>query len=278
MKLIRINLQKIYLLNSCSLLVSTYNRPDALGLCLKTVAQQTILPAEVVIADDGSAEETTNLIKNIQKNFPVPVKHAWHPDEGFRAAAIRNKGIALCTQDYIVQIDGDIIIHPKFIADHLEMKTPGYFIVGSRVMLSPEQTTRLMKQGFVDFKKLSREKFAFNGLRNRFLRNQLARLYKTKGKHQFYAKGANIAFYKEDVVRINGYNEAFVGWGSEDREVAIRLMNAGVKKLSIKMGAVCYHLYHKLNERNNELRNEELMHEAIDKKLVWAQDGLDKYL
>ena len=178
-------MQKIYLLNSCSLLVSTYNRPEALGLCLKTVAQQTILPAEIVIADDGSTEETANLIKNIQKDFPVPIKHAWHPDEGFRAAAIRNKGIALCTQDYIVQIDGDIIIHPKFIADHLEMKTPGYFIVGSHVMLSPEQTERLMKQGFVDFRKLSREKFAFNGLRNRFLRNQFARLYKTKGNDEF---------------------------------------------------------------------------------------------
>jgi glycosyltransferase involved in cell wall biosynthesis len=245
---------------------------------LKTVLQQSILPAEVVIADDGSAEGTSSLIKEFQKNFPVPLKHAWHPDEGFRAAAIRNKGIALCTTGYIVQIDGDIIIHPKFIEDHLEMQRAGHFMVGSRVMLSPEQTERLIKQGYVDFKKLSREKLALNGLRNRFLRNLLARLYKTKGKHKFYAKGANIAFYKNDILRINGYNETFVGWGSEDRDVAIRLMNAGVKKLSIKMGAVCYHLYHKLNERNNELHNEDLMYEAISKKLVWAENGLDKYL
>lgn len=240
--------------------------------------QQSILPAEVVIADDGSTEETVDLIRTLEKTFPVPLKHAWHPDEGFRAATIRNKGIALCTTDYIVQIDGDIIIHPKFISDHLEMMQPGYFIVGSRVMLSPDQTTKLIQQGFVDFKKLSKEQFAFNGFRNRFLRNQLARLYKTKGKYKFYAKGANIAFYKKDIVRVNGYNEAFIGWGSEDREVAIRLMNAGVKKLSIKMGAVCYHLYHKLNERNNELHNEDLMHEAINKKIVWAEDGLNKYL
>jgi predicted glycosyltransferase involved in capsule biosynthesis len=145
-------------------------------------------------------------------------------------------------------------------------------------MLSSAETERLIKQGFVDFKKLNKGKFVLNGFRNRFLRNQLATLYKTKGKHRFYAKGANIAFYKKDIVQINGYNEAFVGWGSEDRDVAIRLMNAGVKKLSIKMGAVCYHLYHKLNERSNELRNEYLMHEAINKKIVWAEDGLNKYL
>jgi len=265
-------------LDSCSLLISTYNRPEALDLCLKTVGQQSVLPAEVVIADDGSTEETALLIKEFQKKFPVPVKHAWHPDEGFRAAAIRNKGLALCTQDYIVQIDGDIIIHPEFISDHLEMKTPGYFIVGSRVMLSPEQTKELIKQGHVDFKKLSRKKVAWNGWRNRFLRGMLARLYKTRGRHKFYAKGANIAFYKEDIIRVNGYNEEFVGWGSEDREVAIRLMNAGVKKLSIKMGAVCYHLYHKRNARTNELHNEDLMNEAIQKKSVWAENGLNKYL
>ena len=163
-------------MKSCSLLVSTYNRPDALGLCLKTVLQQSILPAEIIIADDGSTDETASLIKSFQENFPVPIKHAWHPDEGFRAAAIRNKGVALCTQDYIVQIDGDIIIHPKFIEDHLEMRETGYFIVGSRVMLSPSQTTRLIKQGYVDFRKLGRENFSFNSLRNRFLRNLLSSL------------------------------------------------------------------------------------------------------
>jgi len=265
-------------LDSCSLLISTYNRPDALNLCLKTALQQIVLPAEIVIADDGSTEDTANLIREFQKNAPVPVRHVWHPDEGFRAATIRNKGIALCTQDYIVQIDGDIIIHPKFIQDHLEMKKPGYFIVGSRVMLTPQQTAKLIKQGNVDFRKLRRETIAFNSFRSRFLRNLLAGLYKTKGKHKFYAKGANIAFFRNDIIAVNGYNEAYVGWGSEDRDVAIRLMNAGVKKLSIKMSAVCYHLYHQLNERNNELRNEDLMHEAIDKKLVWVKDGLDKYL
>jgi hypothetical protein len=158
------------------------------------------------------------------------------------------------------------------------MKTPGYFIVGSRVMLSPEQTKELIDQGHVDFKKLSRKTVAWNGWRNRFLRGMLARLYKTRGRHKFYAKGANIAFYKEDIIRINGYNEEFVGWGSEDREVAIRLMNAGVKKLSIKMGAVCYHLYHTRNARTNELHNEDLMNEAIEKKSVWAENGLNKYL
>jgi glycosyltransferase involved in cell wall biosynthesis len=263
---------------NCSLIISTYNWPQALSLCLQSVRNQKVLPKEVIIADDGSSEETANLLKNLQKDFPVPLKHVWHADEGFRAAAIRNKAIALCSQDYIIQIDGDIMIHSRFIKDHLEMRRPGHFVVGSRVMLSQEETARLIKQGFADLKRLGGKKLAFNGLRNRFLRNLLANVYKTKGRHKFYAKGANIAFYKADIVRVNGYNEAFIGWGSEDREVAIRLINAGVKKLSIKMGAVCYHLYHKINERHNELRNEDLMYEAIHKQLVWANDGLNKYL
>ena len=87
-----------------------------------------------------------------------------------------------------------------------------------------------------------------------------------------------MAFFKKDLITVNGYNEAFKGWGREDREIAIRLNNAGIKKQSIKMGAVCYHLYHKLTSKHNALENEALRDEAITKKLVSAQEGLNKYL
>lgn len=261
-----------------ALLISTYNRPDALKLCLQSVQRQKVLPLEVVVADDGSGEATREMINAIQKDFPVPIRHVWHPDDGFRVATIRNKGIAATTADYIIQIDGDILMHPEFIADHLEMKKAGYFVVGSRVMLSEKDTEALLKKGSIPSSFFDRQKLAFNGMRNRFLRRMLGRLYKIEGRHRFYAKGCNIAFFRSDLLKVNGYNEAYTGWGSEDRDIAIRLMNASIKKLSIKMGAVCYHLYHTVNSRNNEIKNEGLMHEAINRKLVWAEKGLSQYL
>mgnify|MGYP001281105870 CR=1 FL=1 len=265
-------------MTSCSLIIATYNWPQALNLCLKSVLQQTMLPAEVLIADDGSREDTADLIKEYQKNFPVPLRHIWHPDEGFRLAAIRNKAIVAANEDYIIQIDGDLILHPQFVADHLEMKRAGYFVAGSRVMLSEKVSKKLLDNNSIDLKIFGDQKLIINGMRSRFLRRILADRYKIKGRHKYYVKGCNMAFFKRDLIRVNGYNEAFKGWGSEDRELATRLINAGVKKQSIKMGAVCYHLYHKLTSKHNALQNQALMREAVEKGITEAEDGLKKYL
>jgi glycosyltransferase involved in cell wall biosynthesis len=252
-----------------SLIIATYNWPDALRLCLMSVRQQVVLPDEVLIADDGSREETRMLIEDYASDFPVPLRHIWHPDEGFRLAEIRNKGISAAHGDYLIQIDGDLILHPHFIADHLELARPGYFTAGSRVMLSEGQSRQLIEQRSIQLKGSG-----FNALRSKWLRHYLRNRYKIKGRHLYYVKGANMAFFKSDLLRVNGYNEAFRGWGSEDRELAIRLINAGVKKQSAKMGAIAYHLWHKVASRASELANEQLMHDAAAKGVTWAERGI----
>jgi len=263
---------------ACSLIIATYNWPQALQLCLQSVREQNTLPSEVIIADDGSGQETAALIQAFQNDFPVPLKHIWHPDEGFRLAAIRNKGIAAAASEYIIQIDGDLLLHPSFISDHLEMQTPGYFVAGSRVMLPASTSAALLSAGSTDMKKKGILLLGWNALRNRFLRTFLAKRYKITGPHTYYVKGANMAFWKKDLVKVNGYNEAFRGWGSEDREIAIRLVNAGVQKLSIKMGAVCYHLFHTVAAKTRAVENESIMQAAIAEKKVLADEGLNKYL
>lgn len=244
-----------------------------------SIRVQKVLPGEVIIADDGSGESTRLLIEEFTRDFPVPIRHVWHPDEGFRLASIRNKGIAEATGDYIIQVDGDLILHDHFVADHLKLKKPGYFVTGSRVLLSSSSTEKLIRHQSIDVRKWSGKKKNFiNGVRNRFIRGLLARLYKTRGKHFFYVKGCNMAFWKRDLVRVNGYNEAFTGWGREDSEIAIRLMNAGVRKQFIKMGGVCYHLYHPVASRELEEKNIGMMENAIRQKLTRAPEGLHKYL
>jgi glycosyltransferase involved in cell wall biosynthesis len=112
-------------LTSCSLIIATYNRPDALCLCLKSVCEQSVVPAQVIIADDGSTEETAEVVNEFKRIAAIEVKHIWHPDEGFRLAAIRNKAIAEVSSAYVIQIDGDLILHPQFVADHLALKKEG---------------------------------------------------------------------------------------------------------------------------------------------------------
>ena len=245
-----------------SLIISTYNRPDALSLCLKSVSRQSVLPDEVLVADDGSGPETKTLIENFQKDFPVPLIHTWHPDEGFRLAAIRNRAIAAARYRYIIQVDGDLILHPEFIRDHIQFQKEGSFVAGSRVMLDEATTKQLLLHQSTDISRY-RKGFSMNDLRSGLLRKFLAKRYKTSGKHKYYVKGCNMAFYKSDLEKVNGYNETFKGWGSEDREIASRLIHAGVEKRSIKMGAVCYHLFHPLPSRDKAKTNEALMFEAV---------------
>src|ERR1700761_3212742 len=126
-----------------SLNISTYNWPRALNLCLLSVKALKVLPDEVVIADDGSTDDTRQLIAEFQKDFPVPLKHVWQPDEGFQLARVRNKGIAASSYEYIIQVDGDLVLHPMFVADHIAFSKKGTFTGGSRVLLNKSYSEEL---------------------------------------------------------------------------------------------------------------------------------------
>lgn len=127
-----------------SLIVSTYNFPQALRLCLQSAKRQTVLPNEILIADDGSTEETRDLIKAMREEMPCPIIHLWQEDKGFRKSRIMNQAFAASKGEYIVQIDGDIIMHRRFIEDHLRFAKPGYFINGSRAKLTEWFTKEIL--------------------------------------------------------------------------------------------------------------------------------------
>jgi glycosyltransferase involved in cell wall biosynthesis len=262
-----------------TLIISTYNWPEALMCCFKSVAYQSTLPDEVIIADDGSTEETGKLIEGIKNMLPIPVIHVWQPDEGFQLARIRNKAIAKATHEYIIQIDGDIILHPNFIHDHLALAKAGTFVTGSRTILGPETSKKVLASQQINFTLFIRNsKNFFNGVRIPLMRDLMASRYKIKGKNKFYVKGCNMAFWREDLVKVNGYNEAFTGWGREDSELAIRLINSNLEKRFIKMGGICFHLYHKEASRELEQKNIQMMKDAITHKITRAEIGLDQYL
>lgn len=266
-------------MESCSLLISTYNWPAALDLCLKSVLQQAVLPGEIVIADDGSKDNTRQLIENFAATAPVPVMHVWHPDEGFQLSKIRNRAIAKASYPYIIQIDGDLILHSHFIEDHLHIREGGYFVSGSRVLLSKETSEALLQHQSIDvYKHYQGGKNYFNRFRNKTLRRVLSTRYKMSGKNKYYVKGCNMAFWRSDLLKVNGYNETFKGWGREDSELAIRLINAGVNKKFLKMGGITYHLFHPEASRENEAENTERMKEAAQANTRWAEHGLNQYL
>ncbi|NSL89160.1 glycosyltransferase family 2 protein [Chitinophaga solisilvae] len=262
-----------------SLLISTYNWPAALALCLNSIKSQTILPNEVIIADDGSKEDTRDLINAIRQDFPVPVVHVWQEDKGFRLAQIRNKGIAQSTSDYLIQIDGDLILDKHFVEDHMALAEEGFFITGSRALLSSRITNQLLQHKKINVSYRSTPfSHIFNALRFPLLSKFLSKRYKVNGRHKYYVKGCNMSFWKKDLITVNGYDENFTGWGMEDNDIAVRLLNAGVEKKFIKMGGVAFHLYHRENSRGKHQENSILVKAAVSNKKIKAEKGILEYL
>ncbi|SBW05906.1 glycosyltransferase family 2 protein [uncultured Dysgonomonas sp.] len=260
-----------------SLIIATYNWPSALDLCLSSVASQTILPDEVIIADDGSKEATTTYIQEISMNFPCPVVHVWHEDIGFRLTVIRNKAIVKATGNYIIQIDGDVILNKHFIADHLAMAQDGCFATGSRIMMTQDLSQDLLKKKSVvlsPFTKGLRNKL--NACRSSLFAHYFRFRYKKDSPH--YIKGCNMAFWKKDLLAVNGYNEDMTGWGYEDNEISARLINSGIRKQYLKFYGIVYHIYHPLSSHDRETINADMFNNAVENKAVWCENGLNKYL
>lgn len=262
---------------SSTLLIATYNWPEALEQTLLSVQRQVVLPDEVIIADDGSKEQTRALIARFQEKFPVPLHHVWQPDEGFKLGQIRNKAIATATRDYLIQIDGDLILHPSFVKDHVEAARPGHFIGGSRVLLSEELSKQILKssnQQISLFQKGVRNKL--NALHAPAVARFIELFKKEKGLYNL--RGCNMSFWREDLILVNGYNEAITGWGREDTELVIRLYNRGIKRVFFKLQGIVYHLYHKEYDRTSVLKNDTVVQQAIETNSTWCNTGIAQYL
>lgn len=262
-----------------TLCISTYNWPGALHLTLQSVLKQTVLPFEMLIADDGSKEETRMVVERFAVTSPVPVRHIWQPDDGFRLAQIRNRAFAAATGDYIVQVDGDLLLHPEFIADHSRMAEHGTFVCGSRALIDQAHSKELIDSGTLQYpsffsKHLSKKHNAVHSpLLCRF--NYLMQ----RGFEQYkYVLGCNMAFWRDDLLKINGYNEDFVGWGKEDNDVTVRMMNAGVQLRFLKFGGIVYHLWHGYGALNSVPINQEIFRKTLTNKLTYIEHGMRQYI
>lgn len=258
-----------------SLIITTYNWPRALSLVLDAVRAQHELPHEVLIADDGSGPETQTLIARHAADFPVPLHHVWHEDRGFRAAAIRNRAIARASGDYVLQIDGDIVLHPGVVTAHRRYARRGSFVQGSRALLSQARTAQLLEAGLASLGPFSS---GVSRRVNAWYAPVLAPLSLGSRDTVSRIRGCHIAFWREDLLRVNGYDESYEGWGREDSDLTMRLGHAGVVRRNLKFAAVAFHLWHPLNNRDALGRNTARLAEARAERRVRARKGLDQYL
>jgi len=256
-----------------SLIISTYNWPKALDLVLYSILNQVVLVDEIIIADDGSKDDTKKIIEEYRKKFQIELVHVWHKDQGFRKAIILNKAFKIAKGDYIIQIDGDILLHKFFIKNHLDNAARGFFLHGGRVFLNQETTIKCLKYRTINFNIFS--KGILNRLNTLYLPS-LSFLFNYKSSSLNKTRGCNFSCWQEDFTLVNGYNEEMVGWGLEDTELSARMLNNNIYKKRLKFIAITYHLDHPTQNKDGFNVNKAILNDVINLKIKKCLKGLNE--
>ncbi len=260
--------------DSISLVISTFNQPQALAKALTGVRLQTQPPREILISDDGSDESIRALVEDFSKHSPVPVKHIWHPHSGFRKTTILNKTVLTAEGDYLIFTDGDCVPHPKFVADHAALAEAGCWVQGRRCFVREEfvsefDATRMPAWQWMLTGKISG---AAKGVRwpIPIIRHDT---------RQRGIIGCNMAFWREDIRAVNGFDEDYTGWGTgEDSDIGTRLYHLGRRRKFVYGRAITFHLNHPQLPRAHHAASLARLAETIASRKITCANGLNRHL
>lgn len=258
-----------------SVIVATYNRPDALRLVMQSLLNQTDNNYEILVADDGSKQDTAELVNSFQNTSPITVHHVWQTDDGFRLSRIRNLATQQAHGEYLIYLDGDCIVQPDFVAQHRRLAKPQRMVTGSRILLEQQLTESLCASQIWSFENFKSNAFyhRIRGQVNKILPiyfkfpNSSAREYSDFVWRRI--KGCNLACWKSDAESIQGFDESLVGWGHEDADFVFRLHEHGVHRTSGAWATEVFHLWHKMQDKATAEKNAGIVRAKIlAKKLI----------
>ncbi len=258
-----------------SVAVITYNWPEALERVLTALAGQSELPYEVIVTDDGSQPATRALLERMALDYPVRLVHLWQPDDGARMSRARNRAIAAAQGDYVILLDGDMVAERHFIADHRAFARRGCFVQGSRVLTDAGLTQRMLEQVRLMPVFFSR---GIERRRHTLRLPALARWYARPVTKRRGIKSCNMAFWRDDLLAVNGFNEAMTGWGREDTELALRAFHHGLLRCDLRFSALATHLYHRTRKQLVDNPNDRILDETRAGQLIRCELGLDQHL
>ena len=261
------------------MVITTYNRPDALAAVVEACFVQSDKNFEIIIADDGSTANTRHCIDALRKRAPVPLKHVWQPDRGFRAAMARNRATQAARGEYVVFLDGDCIPQRDFIARHRKLAQRGHMVCGSRVLLSPVLTGRVL-DGQVDLSTAGAWqhcRLRLGGHVNKVLQVLLRWPDIGRASTRFSwrrIKSCNLGVWRCDLDTVDGFDESFQGWGHEDADLAVRLFNAGIMRKDGAFATEVFHLWHRDAERGSAGVNRAVVLERAANKTILPTRGM----
>lgn len=266
-----------------AVIVTTYNRPDALAAVCEGYLAQEHTDFELLIADDGSTGETRGVVEDYARRAPFPLKHLWQEDRGFRAAAIRNRALAATDADYVIYSDGDCVPPRDFVRRHRTLAEPGFFLSGNRVLLAQRFTRKVLERRLPIHSWGAGRWFVAWLARdvNRMLPLLSLRdggFRKRRPQRWEGVKTCNLSAWRADLLRVNGLDESYTGWGLEDSDLVIRLLHAGIRHKSARFAAPVFHLWHPEFDRQRLPENRRLLDAILASERTEALIGVKQYL
>jgi glycosyltransferase involved in cell wall biosynthesis len=267
-------------------IISTYNNPVALNYVLLALAGQRDADFCVCVADDGSSKPTHALLESWSRRLsPIPLRHIWQADDGFRKNTILNKAIESSQADYLIFIDGDCVARSDFIASHIARRAEGVFLSGGMIRLPDRSTSALSEQG-IEIGEVFRLNWIFAqiGLRKlsvllkaavlpMALASKLERITPVKRTWN----GANSSAWRRDLIAVNGFDES-LRYGAEDVEMGVRLNNHGVVGQHIRYSTCLLHIEHLRGYADAKImqRNKSYVREVSKSGIDWTANGIVK--
>jgi glycosyltransferase involved in cell wall biosynthesis len=257
-----------------ALIISTYDQPDYLRRVLRAVSGQVAPPAEVLVADDGSDERAAGVFQEWAGAQSCRSEHLWQAHEGFRKGRILNEAIARARAEYLVFLDGDTVPHPLFISDHQRLARPERFVQGHRALIGRRAARHFGEGPFRRDRWQALLGGDLSGWKNAFRWPAPLRRLRRDLRG---VRGCNLAIWREHLAKVNGYNEEFTGWGREDSELIVRLLNNGVLRMDVRGWALCYHLWHSPLSRAQLPVNDQLLAAALAEGRRSCRAGLNQH-
>lgn len=228
-----------------AVLVSSFERPGHLRRVLASIAAQQGMGGslEVVVTDDGSRDETPQLVRKFAASVGFPVRFTTHPHDGFQLSRCRNEGVRASSAPYILFVDGDCILPPDHLRIHLDRRRQGYAMAGYYIYLSQAASERITDDDVRQARYLNH--VSLSQRMQMGWRHLRASFYSLIGDpRRPKLLGGNLGIARADYERVNGYDENFQGWGCEDDDLRLRLRAGGVNVASIAWWTNTYHLWH----------------------------------
>jgi glycosyltransferase involved in cell wall biosynthesis len=261
-----------------SLIIAVYKHPDFLEKIFASLCRQTFRDFEALVADDGSGPEVAEVIKDHQKKSALPVRHVWHEDQGFRKTVIVNAAAAQAAAEYLVFIDGDCVLHRRFLERHHARKRPGAVLAGRRVMLN-EDITKKISIDDVESGKIEKAPFWWNccqkGQRKHGIYVPFSFPVENMFGKRYWIVGSNFSVHAADFASVNGYDEDIIGRGVEDINLTERFRLKGVRIMTITREALQYHLFHRSDPVPHDA---EAYKKFCSPREYWAAKGLKEHI